>query len=353
MPSEQKTLYSQGLNFASYIKDGVDQRTGQCTFTVSLFDAPSEARNLPPLKLSLTHNPLNPYDAGFGKRMVAQPFELPAPRGAQGPTPVNRRALSSHPHRLPSGVVETLSNASNTYKMTVPIRLDAANGRSLTLRWSQFDGEPRLSSIQDGSDVLLRVDYQYPRVSVTRAPDSSEKSTLTFRRQDHNLREFKTPTPDLPPWRFSYQTFPSATCVTTVYTPTGLVENITYKENGHRLPPGSPYQAIPCVKMHVVHPGNGQPSMRTIYTFSTKNFMGYGSGYGRKEGEDNLYRAGYEYEYTSTASVDGGTQTTNTLSSCRSIWTTRRMPSVVYRVRTPLASATVTQCPAFFSRAEY
>jgi hypothetical protein len=252
-----------------------------------------------------------------------------------------------------SGVVETLSNASNTYKMTVPIRLDAANGRSLTLRWSQFDGEPRLSSIQDGSDVLLRVDYQYPRVSVTRAPDSLEKSTLTFRRQDHNLREFKTPTPDLPPWRFSYQTFPSATCVTTVYTPTGLVENITYKENGHRLPPGSPYQAIPCVKMHVVHPGNGQPSMRTIYTFSTKNFMGYGSGYGRKEGEDNLYRAGYEYEYTSTASVDGGTQTTNTLSSCRSIWTTRRMPSVVYRVRTPLASATVTQCPAFFSRAEY
>ena len=208
------------------------------------------------------------------------------------------------------GQVEVLSNANNTYDTSVPVQLYAPNGRSLDLSWTLSGGQPRLQRIRDGSQVLLDINYQTGSVQLTRAPNTTESSTLTCSLTSNRLTGIQLPLDEKSAWKFEYQNFGKIACLSAVTSPGGLVEAVTYKTDGHQLPQGAPYSSIPTVSSHVIWPGGSQLAIKTIYTYSDKNFLAYQSGNTWKQNEDNLYQANADYEHSTVAQIVGGVKTT-------------------------------------------
>ncbi|KAI2637453.1 hypothetical protein GGS21DRAFT_549517 [Xylaria nigripes] len=124
------------------------------------------------------------------------------------------------------------------------------------------------------------------------SPGTSEAATFTVLQQSGRLGEFHLPLDGSQKWAFTYNTYDRLSC--------------------HKLPSGGPYPYIPYVINHAVEPGNQQLSIRTQYTYSTNNFLGYDAVYKLKNDENNLYQARDTYQYTSTILVSGGQKTTNT-----------------------------------------
>ena len=328
-------IYSQAVNFDSFIQKGVDPRTGQYTCTIAIYEAPAETRNCPPLDLSVGYSPLNAQDVGFGPgwslnlssyQHRGQPRTLGLSTGEQyqitettSLVTVNDQKLKSFQFRKTnsgyevvhkSGQIEILSNLNNTYNITVPIEIYAANGRSLKLIWIRAGEHPRLSKIQDGLQDLLEIDYFPASVRITRAPRSTEASTFTLEQRNNQLAEFRLPIGDASAWTFLYQTLGPMSCLTQVRNPIGLVEDITYQQSGHRLPPhGAPFATIPYVISHTMRPASQQPAMITRYSYSNNNFLGFNGVGNWNGGADNLYSVPQDYQYETTVTGQDGATT--------------------------------------------
>ncbi|QSZ29625.1 hypothetical protein DSL72_004141 [Monilinia vaccinii-corymbosi] len=333
MPTDN-TLYSQGVNFGSFVQEGVDARTGQYTSSITLYEAPSKARNCAPFKLLLRFSPLNTANVGFGKgwSLNLSQYQHIAPRSLVLSTGEhyqisNTGGLRVEDQKLQSfqfqqqgsdfqiihkdGQIEVLSNAHNVYHTSVPVKLYAANGRALTLIWRAVSGQPRLSKVQDGDEVLLEINYRDPQVEIVHSPGNPEPSIFTVVIRDSQLQEFWLPLTESPKWKFSYNSFGPLICLSNIRSPLGLVEEVTYNPSGFQLPPGGPYKSIPVVKQHIIKPGNQQPAIKTLYDYSksSNNFLGFGAVDQWKYGEDNLYRVRDTYQYKATVSVEGGQKT--------------------------------------------
>ena len=221
-----------------------------------------------------------------------------------------------------SGQVEILKNHSNTYKRSVLHEVYASTGRSLVLEWDR-SGDHRVS--QKSSKALkcfwrLTTNLLAPP-TITRAPNTPEASTFTIVLKNNRLEELRLPLEDTTPWKILYNSFGHIRHVT---SPSGLVEEIQYKEDGHHLPTGAPYQTIPYVISHTERPGNGQDAMVTNYTYSSRNFLGYNGSHDWNDGEDNLFRSPYNYTYDSTVTVQGGAQTKNTYNKFHLLFISER-----------------------------
>ncbi|KAJ7192348.1 hypothetical protein GGX14DRAFT_380251 [Mycena pura] len=352
-------LYSQGFSFSSFIQKGVDPRTGQYTCAITIYESPSKARNCPPLQLSISYNPMSSQNIGLGNGWA---FNLSSYQHRQSNNPalllstgehyqvtetsslasVNDQKLKSFQfvkisdddgtyqvtHK--SGIIELLSNASNTYNTTVPIEIYAASGRSLKLVWDTWGETPRLTTIQDGDENLLVIDYNDSGADITRNPNTAEASTFTLAFANDQLSKVKLPLEDgetvQSSWTFTYETFDNEgiTCLSTVTSPIGLLEEVQYKEQGHQLPSGAPYAYIPYVISHTARPGNQQPAIETTYSFSDHNFLGYGGCNDWKDGQDNLYRVPDDYQYASTVQVTGGTLTQYTYNKFHLVFDTQQ-----------------------------
>lgn len=157
MSVSQSSLYSQGLNFGSYLQKGVDPRTGQYTCNIAIYEVPAEARNCPPFELTISYNPLTTENTGLG---IGWSFSLSSyeHRGS-GPRVLSlyngesyqvtdredlfsvndqklksfyaKRVEGNYEISYKTGLVEVLSNANNTYDRSVPVLLYAPNGHSL------------------------------------------------------------------------------------------------------------------------------------------------------------------------------------------------------------------------------
>lgn len=79
--------------------------------------------------------------------------------------------------------MEVATNKSNSYNTTLHIELHSPTGRQLKLVWTHSGEQPRLQQIQDGSDVLLNIEYSDTLVKITGAPGTAEASTLALARR--------------------------------------------------------------------------------------------------------------------------------------------------------------------------
>ncbi|KID81095.1 YD repeat-containing protein [Metarhizium guizhouense ARSEF 977] len=336
--SANSNIYSQGFNFSSFIQKGVDPRTGQYTCTIDLYEAPSHVRNCPLFKLTLTFNPLNKQDIGLGQGWS---FNLPCYEHRQSkPTValstgesyritetssnifVNDQKLKSsqimkgetgfYQVTYKSGQVEILSNANNSYNKAVLVELYSHVGRSLSFKWVRSGEQPRLEKILQGTDVLLEIKYEASQTVITRAPTTSEACVFTLIQKNNQLTELRLPLAGSPAWNFVYEKFGQVGYLQHITSPSGLVEEVQYKEQGHRLPTGAPFQSIPYAISHTARPGVGQPPIVTKYSYSDHNFLGYNGNHNWKDGEDNLFLSPYDYQYTSTVAIVGGTTTKHT-----------------------------------------
>ncbi|KAL7943486.1 RHS repeat protein [Trichoderma barbatum] len=334
MATSPKPIYSQGFNFSSFMQKGVDLRTGQYTCTIGIFEAPSYTKNCPQLSLSLDFNPLNTEDVGLGQGWS---FSLPCYEHRQGTVVLSTKesfhvtetssVLSVDDQKLKSfqmeklqqagfyqityksGLVEVFSNVNRSYNRSVLVELYSHTGHSLSFSWQRFGEQPRLQKVLQGSEVLLEIEYGTAHVNIIRAPNTSEASTFAITRVNNQLRELRLPLAGAPSWEFIYHEYGGMLYMNQITSPSGSVENVQYKEQGHRLPEGAPLQSIPYVISHTAHPGVGQPPIRTLYNYSDKNFLAYGGSHQWRDGEDNLYRSPDDYEYWSIVQIEGGDQT--------------------------------------------
>ncbi|KAF7175522.1 hypothetical protein CNMCM7691_008623 [Aspergillus felis] len=334
--TSQTSIYSQGFNFESFLQKGVDPRTGQYSCSVDIYEAPAQTRNCPEFKLTLSYHALNTQDVGLG---TGWSFNLSSYEHRQRKTLMlstgenyqvtetpsiflvkeqklksflAKKTGSDYEVVYKSGQTEILSNADDTYDRSVPIALYGSNGRSLKFIWERSGSQPRLSKIQDGREDLLEVKYDTDtsRVMITQNPGTPEASTFTLVQRQNELRELHLPVSGTPPWEFTYVTLGQFTGLSRVKSPIGLIEEINYDRVGHRMPARAPYEVIPYVTSHVVRPGRQQPPIKTAYSYSSKNFLGYNGGRDWSATGDTLYQTPSEYQYTSTVEVEGGMKTT-------------------------------------------
>ncbi|UKZ58882.1 uncharacterized protein TrAtP1_000204 [Trichoderma atroviride] len=309
-------IYSQGFNFTSFIQKGVDPRTGQYTCAVAVIGEPKPCSSLRGENYQVTETTSSV--AVKDQKLKSFQFKKNG----------NRYEVI---HK--SGQVEVLSNASNTYNTTVPIELHSPTGRQLKLVWVNHGEQPRLQKIKDGIDTLLDIEYGDALVRITRAPNTAEASTLALARRGGRLIELRLPLDGSPSWKFDYD---QDAYLTKVKNPAGLEEDIVYTKKGHQLPRGAPQEYIPYVSLHTQSPGNGQPAIKTRYSFSNKNFLGFGSGFDWKEGEDNLYRTREDYRYSSTVQVDGGATTKYTYNRFHLLLSSEMSKGVIETTQTTI-----------------
>ncbi|KAL7931500.1 hypothetical protein V8C35DRAFT_111365 [Trichoderma chlorosporum] len=273
---------SQGLNFESFLQKGVDSRTGQYTCTVTVYDTPAHVRNVAAFTLSLSFNPLSTQDVGLGtgwafnlssfdhrnRKILSlstgecyQAIETPSGlqlRDQKLKSFCATKIGGDYQIAHKSGQVELLSNANDSYNPSVPTTITAANGRALDLVWIRNGDQSRLTKLQDDGEDLVAIGYSNAQVTITRAPNTSEESTFTLVRRNAQLSSIELPT-DIDganPWQFAYESFSSGFLgLSKVTSPTGLIEEMVYQQEGHRLPKGAPYATIPYVVSYTVHPG--------------------------------------------------------------------------------------------------
>ncbi|QPC85591.1 sugar-binding protein [Mesorhizobium sp. NBSH29] len=320
----------------SFVQQGVDPRTGQYTVQLLLPELSANELAGPSLPLSLSFNPLNGVDAGFGlgfglglsqynpqTRMLSlgdgETFKVTG----NGLEPaIAERKLKSFRffddgggiYRIiqHSGVMETLITGGGG--IARPVEIAAPSGHTLKLSYLPFADSVRLESIRDEQGEILRferdVSGQWLELLLwpNRGEGGMPVSRYTLRLDAlSRVSEIVLPTDERASWRFDYVETGGLSCINEIFTPVGGRETVLYEDGGHPFPVGSGREPLPRVSLHRLEPGFGQPPIETRYSYSDHNFLGHGAAIGwSDDGLDNLYKVTRGYAYSSTAQVWGG-----------------------------------------------
>lgn len=205
-----------------------------------------------------------------------------------------------------SGVVEVLSNPALNWDEWIISKLYSPEGRVLNFSYHVIGGRRVLREIRDESQTLLTVDVLggSSRVSsISLWPDSpTDKLVFSLLVQSNELTKITLPLEDgrAASWRFTYQSVGGLRLISKLELPTGGVEQITYRAMELQLPAGAPVRTLPAVASHVTFPRSNQPQITKNYSYSSRNYLGSGSGVPWRNDGDNLYRAAGSYEYEVT-----------------------------------------------------
>ncbi|WP_426287297.1 RHS repeat-associated core domain-containing protein [Luteibacter sp. E-22] len=347
-PAETGGIHSNAYNFLSAVHTGVDPRTGMYSCTVSLPGVAANALCGPTVGLGLGFSALNPVDAGFGVGWALattrydtrrKRLSLSTGESFRVDTFVNDRATFTDrklrtfdliregfdgDYRIvhKSGMSERLRADAGSDGVAVLREVRSPEGHAVTLEQSATNGVVKLRKVIDGTGrVLLAVDYDQDGTTVVRLqPDTARAAAFTFRFANGRLAELALPDGYGDGWSFGYEATATGLLLLTQTTvPTGGREEVVYRQGGHALPGSGnqPLNHMPVVVACRRDPGHGQPVMETRYTYSTRNYFGYGALANWLDDEDNLYRVvmpeGQRYEYTSTETQYDGIEAVRTV----------------------------------------
>jgi len=355
-------IHSNAFNFMSAVNTGVDPRTGMYSCSISLPGVAANRLCGPTAQLGLSFSALNPRDEGFGigwsltmTRYDTRRERLSLSSGesfmvdtfVDGAATFKDRKLRTFDlfrvgvdddYRIvhKNGHSEHLAVLAGSEGVAVLHELRAPEGHAVTFEHVASNGVVRLRRIRDDAGaVLLSVDEQIAQTHVTLHPDiENAAATFTFRTSNDRLVELALPTGYGDGWLFGYEmkrgrsvgeryglwrrllgwlglgkvrrAEPDLLLLNRVTVPTGGVEEATYVHLGHPLPggEGSPFSHMPFVTALRRKPGHGQPDMLTRYSYTHRNYFGYGALNDWTDDQDNLYRVvmppGQRYTYGST-----------------------------------------------------
>lgn len=318
------TLQSNALNFASYTRGSVDVRTGLYSFSLEVPPLNANFAQGPHLPLQLSFSPLNTANSGFG---IGWAFKLSR-------YDLNNHVLSVHtgdtfevadqgPGELAlvyeqkfkaftfkhigeankprfrithtNGMIEILEPLRADDRTFLPTRVETRSGLGITLAYDDEKG--RLVSIEDDFEQpLLTLVYQGDtQVLMHVHPGSEAEQLFTLKLQGEELRTLVMPASDLADWTFHYDTFDGMRFLRRLIQPYGGEERIFYKESGHQYPGLNHY--LPYVTEHQAIPDpqdDTAATIKTTYTYSDKNFLGYGAtdvAWDEHYNQDQLYKA--------------------------------------------------------------
>ncbi|WP_459206251.1 RHS repeat domain-containing protein [Pseudomonas sp. MLB6B] len=336
-------ISSNALNFLSHLQNGPDSRTGLYTLSVALPALRGNDLLGPDFELALRYSPLNLQDSGYGKgwnlqlsqfdpdpqrRIVSlasgETYKVTGRFGATQQLTMQEKKIDSFHlyeesdsrwrlvHR--SGRVEILeSQGSSSNRRALPVQVFNEQGQWIKLEYANFNnGLAYLSKVTDmRGETLLQIARESALVTLTFQTDTGSASyTMALVDADRKVGRIELPTENKASWRFKYSRLRNMDCISQVHTPTGGFEEVFYQDEGHLFPIGSGLDPLPRVTQHLIHPGHGQPSIDTRYTYSKDqhNFLGGNAALQwQDDGLDNLFRKVMDYDYgtTETLWVDG------------------------------------------------
>ncbi|WP_449126261.1 RHS repeat domain-containing protein [Pseudomonas viridiflava] len=337
------SLHSNAFNFMSFISGGVDPRTGLYTVSIALPELKTEDLAGPTVPLALAFNPLNTRDAGYGMGWSLQLSQFsPASQilslgtgetfkvtetAPDGRLLMKEQKLDSFhaydqgngfyrvAHK--SGLVEILQMLGSAAEpVALPVEIQSADGRAVTLAYDTFNGQPLLSEVRDSRRRLLSLTRSSGAVEVRLHPDEvNVRFVLELSDADHRVARLVLPTEEQARWAFTYRTLNGLLCISEVRTPAGAHEILYYDDAGHAFPGATGRPGLPRVNRHVSDPGHGQPPVEVHYAYgtatvpNTHNFLGHDAAglIFEDNGLDNLYRITEAYLYGTTETLmDGG-----------------------------------------------
>lgn len=328
-------IYSNAFNFSSYLRGAVDPRTGQYTSHIRLVTlypkGPLEVSREIYLSFSMFSVERGGYGIGWrlsNTEFDVSNFQLTLLSGERFQTTglpsvgnsliIKNRKLMDLVVLRPDantlhviykdGTVEILRRTGST----VPYRIVGMlfeNGERLTFHYGTAGFLERI--FNDNQEDLLVLTYSGGSLSTadTRI-EGARYARMLFTYTNSRLVKVTVPydrseAVSTAAFTFEYRSAFSNGLVpiSRVRSPMGGDELITYVERGHQY---ANNQYIPRVTSSVQTPGANQPAMTRSYSYSSgKNFTGYPFSGGFREGEDNLYLVGGDYEYWTEESSRG------------------------------------------------
>jgi RHS repeat-associated protein len=335
------SVHSNAFNFMSFLQNGVDPRTGQYTVSITLPELKTNQLRGPGMPLTLSYNPLNNQDSGYGlgwnlqlsqvaNNIVSlssgETFQVTGTESGSTRLLMKEQKIvgfrlykqdDTH-YRLvhKSGLVEILElRGSSGNQVALPVRILAPEGHGITLEYRAFNSTYQiLSSIKDDSGQTLlslsREDFQV-LIELHAADGPPVPFIMNLATSHRYATEIVLPVENQASWRFTYAEQRGLMCMETVDTPVGGHERIYYQDGGHPFPATSGRDPLPRVTRHLSEPGFGQPQIDVLYAYKDnlqreRNFLGAGLPVSWDEdGQDNLYKhvGAYEYHCTETLHV--------------------------------------------------
>lgn len=346
------STYSQSSsNFSDSMHGGVDQRTGVYTASLMIAHLKANGGAGPSLPLSLSYDPSNNINMGFGNG-----WGMAWPRYQQSDGTVVFAMGDKYQSRTLSGEIsladQKIVNAKASYNSAefggqgyqfqqrkgeiyvldqmaqyghwVPSRIIGAHGLGVTLAW---DGTGRLLSISDEvpdetgqCPVLVSFDYNGDSGgTITLWPDTNVERKISLICRNGYLETVQVA--DLQ-WNMTYdhtiQSFGNFP-LSELEFPSGSKETVFYTNDGegHKFPSCAPQRnaSVPYVARYKKQV-NGIKTDRIItYKFSDENYLGFNSDMSQWESDkDNLYDVEDSYRYSSTVTRtdDDGTKVVTT-----------------------------------------
>ena len=326
------SVSSNAFNFLNFIQSQVDPRTGQYTCAITLPELKANHLCGPVVPLQLNFNPLNNSDSGFGigwnlqlsqynpsSRVLSlytgETFKVnleETPEGIGKFIPEKKidsfhfYVLDDQHYRIEhkSGLIEILEVGQG--QLAMPVQMLSPQGHSVKLLYTPFNTEPLLSAIKNADGTaLISVVRTNNQLKILLHPGTLYEAEFVLEIIESETRTIVLPTDDNASWRFVYGPYNDLTCLTSVDTPTGGHETITYSGTGHSFP-GLSGRKLPRVQLHKRDPGFDQPASETRYEYDSqdRNFLGFGSGIAwNDDGLDNLYKINGDYQYETTEHV--------------------------------------------------
>ncbi|PQQ26017.1 hypothetical protein C6H64_18740 [Photorhabdus luminescens] len=330
-------IYSNAFNFGSYINTGVDPRTGQYSANINIITLrPNNVGNVEQV-LNLSFSPLTTLNNGFGigwrfslTTLDVKTLTFSRANGEQfkcKPLPPNNNDISFKDKKLKdlrvykldsntfyvynkNGIIETLKRIGSS-DIAKTVALEFPDGEAFDLIYNSRFALSEIKYRVTGK-TYLKLNYSGNNCTSVEYPDDNNISAkIAFDYRNDYLITVTVPYDASGPidsarFKMTYQTLKGIFPVISAFrTPTGYVELVSYKENGHKV---TDSESIPYAAALIIQPGNGQPAISKSYEYSSvHNFLGYSSGRTSFDSsQDNLYLVTGKYTYSSIERVLDG-----------------------------------------------
>jgi YD repeat-containing protein len=330
-------IHTQATNFMDFVKTGVDARTGQFTLAFKLPLLPANNLAGPAICPTLSFSVLgSTRNKGFGLGWSLDLSELDLHQEAlslrlssgehfavdlDDNTFTFGRELKLLDAKLKSMIVtcetedafrvdhkngqtEMLTRQHDSARYLVT-ELRSQEGNRVFVDWASYgNGDFILESIRDETRTLLEVKTDDGGVAFS--IPGREKQTVRLQLANDRLSDVYLPEIDTPfsiiYERQALDAQNGLLLPTRLASPLGATDSVIWAtgEEGHRLPPGAPSEALPRVLEWTHSAGTDATALTRSYEWSgAHNFLGFGSeqAFDWQQGRDNLYQVDQDYEY--------------------------------------------------------
>ncbi|MEW5251562.1 hypothetical protein [Microbulbifer discodermiae] len=327
------SITSNANNFSEFISSGVDPRTGTYSFSIKLSEFLSHKTVGVTFSLMLHYSASSSNDMGFGRgwalalsRFDRHSNNLSLSTGQNFKIEFNRTTNEYDiPYRKLKDVKVFYDDSMSAIKVVYKdgrqefidyttgtmTKMVSNQGLETHFSYTDYNQQKVLWKIADNAGRELTIDtWSSPsKVTITDNVNNSLYQKLEVTKANNGIyqRLASVVLPDMESTfylEYEYAASNGYDLITRVTHPTGMVERMTYLHNGHSLPEDAPIASAPYITEHRILPGANQFPQVTTYTYSDKNYLGFASERTFIAGEDTLFKARADYEYSSTETIN-------------------------------------------------